>query len=86
MDYETFFKQRLQVFGAEGRYRVFAELEWRCERHRICVRRIATRLSSGAPERLRLTPRLLHSGANIDALVGGLAVVWQSLTLRRAAQ
>jgi len=30
MDYEGFFKQRLDVLHAEGRYRVFADLERNC--------------------------------------------------------
>jgi hypothetical protein len=30
MDYESFFKQRLDRLHAEGRYRVFANLERRC--------------------------------------------------------
>src|SRR5690349_8562863 len=30
MDYESYFNQRLDALRAEGRYRVFAELERRC--------------------------------------------------------
>ena len=43
MDYESFFKQRLDVLRGEGRYRVFGDLERRCGRfpraydHRIGV-------------------------------------------------
>src|SRR5437762_10021462 len=32
MDYQGFFKERLEALHAEGRYRVFADLERRCDR------------------------------------------------------
>jgi 5-aminolevulinate synthase len=36
-------------------------------------------------ERLRITPSPLHSDADIDHLVGALAVIWSELSLKRAA-
>jgi 5-aminolevulinate synthase len=36
-------------------------------------------------ERLRLTPSPLHSKADIDHLVGALAIIWSEVELRSAA-
>jgi 5-aminolevulinate synthase len=55
------------------------------ERHRIYVQPINYPTVPQGTERLRITPTPLHSDGDIDALVGALADVWQSFTLRRAA-
>jgi 5-aminolevulinate synthase len=37
MDYENFFKQRLDILRAEGRYRIFADLQRRCGRFPLAL-------------------------------------------------
>src|SRR3954454_7963904 len=55
------------------------------ERHRIYVQPINYPTVPRGTERLRITPAPLHSDADIDARVDGLAQVCGSVTLRRAA-
>ena len=51
MDYEGYLKQRLDALRAEGRYRVFADLERRCGRFpRVFDHRIGAEVTAWCQE------------------------------------
>ena len=65
MDYEGFLRQRLGVLRAEGRYRLFADLERRCGRfpraydHRIGAE-VTVWCSNDFGSRRSTTPQIGH--------------------------